>query len=148
MVDFDFWACQRPLTHHWGSGDVFTRIEKNLGKIDVAFGKQDQIPDTCFAVDKNNGYDWIKLPFKDNQFEFGYWDPPYDKMYKHEGIEIWRCCKKLAILHKMIRICSHCGLIHQAWNYWFERNVCPECGIQSWFISINIGDGLKIHVGG
>jgi hypothetical protein len=99
---FDFWACQRPLTHHWGSGDVFVRIEKNLRKIDCAFGRTDQIPESCFAVDKNTGYDWIALPFTDNQFEFGYWDPPYDRMYKKEGMEIWRCCKSLAILHTHI----------------------------------------------
>jgi hypothetical protein len=102
MVEFDFWACQRPLTHHWGSGQVFDRIEKKFGKIDCAFGKQDQIPESCFAVDLNNGYNWLDLPFDDNKFEFGYWDPPYDRMYKHEGIEIWRCCKKLAILHEFI----------------------------------------------
>ena len=102
MFEGDFWACQRPLTRHWGSGQVFQRIEKQFGKIDCAFGKQDQIPDSCFAVDKNTGYDWIRLPFKDNQFEFGYWDPPYDRMYKHEGMEIWRCCKRLAILHEYI----------------------------------------------
>jgi len=101
-IIFDFWACQRPLTKKWGSGQVFIRICKTLGKPDVAFGKTDNIPEGVFSVDKNNGYDWIKLPFKDNQFEFGYWDPPYDKMYKKEGQEIWRCCKKLAILHTYI----------------------------------------------
>lgn len=102
VIFFDFWACQRPLTHHWGSGQVFNRIEKQFGKIDVAFGKTDGIPDTVMAIDKNNGYDWLKLPFKDNQFTFGYWDPPYDKLYKKEGMEIWRCCRKLAILHTHI----------------------------------------------
>ena len=101
-IVFDFWACQRPLTHKWGSGQVFMRICKTLGNPDVAFGKTDNIPEGIFSVDKNNGYDWIKLPFKDNQFEFGYWDPPYDKMYKKEGQEIWRCCRRLAILHTYI----------------------------------------------
>jgi len=94
-----FWACQRPLTHKWGSGEIFERISEKFGKPDVAFGKTDGIPEGILAVDFNTGYDWNKLPFKDNQFEFGYWDPPYDKMYKKEGMEIWRCCKKLAILH-------------------------------------------------
>lgn len=98
-VVFDFWACQRPLTKRWGSGQVFNRITKQFGKPDVAFGKTDNIPKEVFYVDKTNGYDWIKLPFKNNKFEFGYWDPPYDKMYKKEGVEIWRTCKKLAILH-------------------------------------------------
>ena len=101
-IIFDFWACQRPLTKKWGSGQVFMRICKTLGNPDVAFGKTDNIPEKVFSVDKNNGYDWIKLPFKNNQFEFGYWDPPYDKMYKKERQEIWRCCKKLAILHTYI----------------------------------------------
>ena len=99
---FDFWACQRPLTRRWGSGQVFQRIEKTFGKPDSAFGKTDGIPNEIFSIDKNNGYDWIDLPFEDNRFEFGYWDPPYDRMYKKEGMEIWRCCKKLAILHTHI----------------------------------------------
>lgn len=99
---FDFWACQRPLTHKWGSGQVFERISRSLGNPDVAFGKTDNIPPEVFYVDKSNGYDWLKLPFKDSQFDFGYWDPPYDRMYKKEGQEIWRCCKRLAVLHTFI----------------------------------------------
>lgn len=95
----DFWACQRPLTKHWGSGQVFERISVTFGRPDVAFGKTDNIPDGIEYVDKSNGYDWISLPFGDNHFQFGYWDPPYDRMYKPEGQEIWRCCKRLAILH-------------------------------------------------
>lgn len=99
VVTFDFWACQRPLTKHWGSGQVFNRIEQHFGKLVVAFGKTDGIPDSCLAVDKNTGYDWISLPFKDSEFAFGYWDPPYDHLYKKEGQEIWRVCRRLAILH-------------------------------------------------
>ena len=98
-ITYGFWATQRPLTKKWGSGQVFNRLKDNFGEIDVAFGKTDNIPDGIFAVDKNNGYDWLKLPFEDNKFEFGYWDPPYDKMYKKEGMEVWRTCKKIAILH-------------------------------------------------
>ncbi len=101
-IYFDFWACQRPLTKKWGSGQVWGRICETLSQPDVAFGKTTGIPDGIFYVDKSNGYDWIKLPFKDNQFDFGYWDPPYDRLYKKEGIEIWRCCKRLAILHTHI----------------------------------------------
>jgi len=101
-IKYGFWACQRPLTHKWGSGQIFDRISKFMGKPDVAFGKTDNIPDDVFYVDKSNNYDWIKLPFKDNEFNFGYWDPPYDHLYKKEGKEIWRCCKKLAILHTYI----------------------------------------------
>ena len=96
---FDLWACQRPLTKAWGSGQVFTRIEKILGRPDCAFGKTDNIPDNVFYVDRSNGFEWLHLPFSDNTFNFGYWDPPYDKMYKREGIEIWRTCRRLAILH-------------------------------------------------
>ena len=101
-IIFDFWACQRPLTKKWGSGQVFDRISKQFSIPDVAFGKTDNIPDGIFYVDKSNGYEWKDLPFKDNAFEFGYWDPPYDKLYKKEGMEIWRTCKKLAILHTYI----------------------------------------------
>jgi len=101
-VSFDFWACQRPLTHKWGSGQVFERISRQLGIPDVAFGKTDGIPDSVMYVDLENGYDWQDLPFVDNHFEFGYWDPPYDKLYKREGQEIWRTCKRLAILHTHI----------------------------------------------
>jgi len=98
-IVYGWWACQRPFTKHWGSGEVFERINKNIDKLDVAFGKTDGIPDDVKAIDLNTGFDWNKLPFKDNEFDFGYWDPPYDKLYKKEGIEIWRCCKRLAILH-------------------------------------------------
>jgi hypothetical protein len=101
-IKFDFWACQRPLTHRWGSGQVFVRITKQLGPPDVAFGKTDGIPDDVLAVDKELNYDWIDLPYPNNHFNFGYWDPPYDHLYKKEGIEIWRTCKRLAILHTHI----------------------------------------------
>ena len=104
-IIFDFWACQRPLTHHWGSGQVFDRIVKQFGSPDVAFGKQDQIPEGIITIDNDGKVnptitaDWKSLPFPDNHFKFGYWDPPYDHLYKKEGQEIWRVCKKLAILH-------------------------------------------------
>jgi len=101
-IVFDFWACQRPLTRKWGSGQVFNRICENFGCPDVALGKTDGIPEGVFYVDKSNGYNWLRLPFSDNHFNFGYWDPPYDRMYKHEGMEIWRVCRKLAILHTYI----------------------------------------------
>ena len=111
---FDFWACPRPLTHTWGSGQVWDRICKQLGIPDVAFGRTDGIPEEIIAVDLRTGYDWKDLPFPDNEFEFGYWDPPYyelDKqgkatlkpsLYKNEGIEIWRTVKRIAILHTHI----------------------------------------------
>lgn len=105
-IYFDFWACQRPLTKKWGSGQVYERICKTFGCPDVAFGKTDNIPENVLYIDKSNGYDWKELPFGDNEFEFGYWDPPYPPavkgLMKKEGQEIWRCCKKLAILHTYV----------------------------------------------
>ena len=108
-VVFDFWACQRPLTHHWGSGQVWNRLCRKFGKPDAAFGKQDGIPGDLPLgfkgidfFDLSNGHDWNKLDLETNAYEFGYWDPPYDKLYKSEGKEIWRVCKRLAILHTFI----------------------------------------------
>jgi hypothetical protein len=101
-IKFDFWACQRPLTHKWGSGQVFERLSGSMGMPDVAFGKTDGIPYGVLAIDHNTGYEWVKLPFLDNHFDFGYWDPTYDHLYKKEGQEIWRVCKRLAILHTHI----------------------------------------------
>jgi hypothetical protein len=72
---------------------------------------RDGIPEGPAKVDRSTGYEWNKLPFIDGQFDFGYWDPPYfvcDKdgkatlkpcLYKKEGQEIWRCCRRLAVLH-------------------------------------------------
>lgn len=101
-IKFEYWACARPMTKKWGSGQVFGRILKSFGRPDVSFGKTDNIPDDVFYVDHNNGYEWKDLPFSDNKFEFGYWDPPYDHLYKKEGQEIWRTCQKIAILHTHI----------------------------------------------
>jgi len=101
-IKFDFWACQRPLTKTWGSGQVFERLSSMFGKPDVAFGKTDGIPEGIAAIDHNTGYEWRNLPFKRNHFVFGYWDPPYDKLYRKEGMEIWRTTQRLAILHTHI----------------------------------------------
>lgn len=99
QVQFGFWPLPRPLTKHWGSGKTWQRICREIGTPDVAFGVTDGIPERVLSIDHSTGYEWRALPFKDNQFTFGYWDPPYDKLYKPEGIEIWRTCKKLAVLH-------------------------------------------------
>lgn len=101
-IRFGYWALPRPLTKTWGSGQVFRRICENEGAPDVAFGVTDGIPSDILGIDRKNGYEWAALPFKDNQFKFGYWDPPYDTMYKKEGLEIWRTCQQLAILHILI----------------------------------------------
>ena len=87
------------MTKTWGSGQVWQRLCGGFGLPDAAFGKTDGIPDEVLAIDQNTGYEWKDLPFEDNHFAFGYWDPPYDKLYKKEGQEIWRCCRSLAILH-------------------------------------------------
>ena len=117
----DLWACPRPLTRHWGSGTLFDRIAEHYGKPDIVFGKQDQIPDGIPTVDidpkVNPSYllDWAKMDcFKDGQFKFGYWDPPYlAKIDDKEGVhynrlepcyrEIARVCSwRLAILHPLL----------------------------------------------
>jgi hypothetical protein len=104
-----FWACQRPLTKHWGFGQVWDRTCKTFGTPDAAFGKTDGIPCGVAAYDLNNGYDWRRLPLPDNYHEFGIWDPPYFNddhtrftLFKPEAQEIWRVCKRLAILHPVI----------------------------------------------
>ena len=99
---YGFWAIARPMTKGWGSGKVWERICENFATPDAAFGKTDGIPEGPAAVDHNTGYEWRDLPFANNHFEFGYWDPPYDKLYKPEGREIWRCCQRLAVLHTHI----------------------------------------------
>jgi len=99
-TEFGFWALERPMTATWGSGDVWKRMCAELKETpDVAFGRTDQIPGRIKAVDRKTGFEWAKLPFKKNEFVFGYWDPPYDALYKPEAQEIWRTVRKLAILH-------------------------------------------------
>jgi hypothetical protein len=97
-----FWACPRPTTRHWGSGQVWDRLCKAFGTPDAAFGKTDGIPDWIAAYDLKNGFDWKWLSLPDNYHQFGFWDPPYDRMYRPEALEIWRVCRKLAILHPMV----------------------------------------------
>ena len=99
---YGLWALPRPMTKTWGSGQIWERMCQSIGTPDVAFGKTDGIPEDVQAIDLKTGYEWKDLPFKDNHFEFGYWDPPYDKLYRPECREIWRTCKKLAILHTYI----------------------------------------------
>ena len=100
QVTFDFWPCRRPLTKHWGSDSVWGRIERQFGRPEVAFGATDGIPAGVTIIDRNNGHEWRSMPWlDDNAFGFGYWDPPYDKLYKPEAQEIWRTVRRLAILH-------------------------------------------------
>ncbi len=73
-----------------------------FGTPDAAFGKTDGIPEGIVYYDLSNGFDWKRLPLPDNAHGFGFWDPPYDRMYRTEAQEIWRVCKRLAILHPLI----------------------------------------------
>ena len=104
-----FWNMCREFTTSWGCNHTLNRLTKHFGKPDIAFGKTDGINKDIVTVDINAGVeptycnDWAEMEmFSDNQFDFGLWDPPYDKMYLKEYKEIWRCCKKLAILHTNI----------------------------------------------
>lgn len=75
------WALPRPLTSHWGSGELLSRIEQVWGKCEVIFGKQDQVygltVDLQHKVSPSIVANWEKLPFKSESFASGYWDPPY-----------------------------------------------------------------------
>jgi len=102
---YGLWILQREFTKHWGCSNLLKRVIDNFGKPDICFGKTDGIPNDIKTVDINKEsnptfcFDWKDMDFKDNQFNFGFWDPPYDKMYMPEYREIWRVCKKLAVLH-------------------------------------------------
>jgi hypothetical protein len=103
------WACPRPRTRGWGSGAVFERVAQTFGRPEVAFGARDGIPADLLAVDlapprtpRALRADWLHLPFLNECFGLGYWDPPYDKMYRREAAEIWRTCRQLAILHERV----------------------------------------------
>ena len=76
------WTLPRPLTRHWGQGqELMDRLHKMWGPVDVNFGKQDQVDG--FTVDSDPATspsvvaDWSDMPFGDEQFRSGYWDPPY-----------------------------------------------------------------------
>ena len=75
------WALPRPLTSHWGSGELLSRIESIWGKCDIIFGKQDQVDgftvDIDPAVNPSVVANWEDMPFADGEFSSGYWDPPY-----------------------------------------------------------------------
>lgn len=109
MVYFDYWACPRQMTKHWGCPDIYNRLIKEVGQPDIVFGKTDGISNGVITVDIDPRTrpsivcDWKEMPMlKTNQGSLGFWDPPYDKVYKKEYSEIWRVCKRLAILHQLI----------------------------------------------
>ena len=39
-IIFDFWACQRPLTSTWGSGQVFEKIVELFGNLMLLLARQ------------------------------------------------------------------------------------------------------------
>lgn len=109
-VTFDYWACRRNNTNKWGCAFILDRLIKEIDKPDIAFGKTDGINNNLdiVTVDSNPDVnptcisDWKNLPFEDNQWMFGFWDPLYDHLYLNEYKEIWRVCKRLGILHQFV----------------------------------------------
>ena len=81
---YGVWALPRPLTRHWGQGrELLERMNRAGWSPDVVFGKQDFIPDHVTSIDKDPDThpthiaNWADLPFADDSFRTGYWDPPY-----------------------------------------------------------------------
>ena len=117
------WALPRPLTKHWGSGNIHARIKQVWGAPDIVFGKQDQIEPGTITVDKDPGVsptivaDWASMPFKDKEFACGYFDPPYlgyigedgDVHYKRLDPCVREICrvlsKRLFILSPLVYPC-------------------------------------------
>ena len=72
------------MTKHWGNGPrMWDRIVETFGTPDASFGSTDGIPEGPVHVDLNTGYNWLDLPFEDDQFEFGF---AVDWMRKDLGI--------------------------------------------------------------
>lgn len=105
----DLWATPRPRTHGWGCAELIHQLEAKFGNFDAFFGKTDGIPGNRFSVDLNPKSsptivaNWSNLPFRDDAFEFVFWDPPYDKLYRKELREIARVSNRLALLHEYVQ---------------------------------------------
>ena len=131
-IQFDFWACQRQLTRRWGCPQILMRVIKEIKKPDICFGKTDGTLDIpTVDIDPLHSptylYNWKNMPFQDNQFEFGFWDPPYDHRYDKELREIWRVCKSLAILHQLV----------------YPK---PKNAIRTHMIAITTGPNMRIRI--
>lgn len=105
----ELWACPRQRTSRWGCPSILERMIKRFGKPDMCLGKTDGIPEDIVTIDKNPNMeptiiaDWDMLPFKDNSFQFGFWDPPYDNRYSKGWKELFRVCsERVAILHQLV----------------------------------------------
>lgn len=105
------WACPRQLTGHWGCPTILQRMYAFFGeKPDIYFGLTDGIDDpdaVTVDIDPRTNptivADWGDLPFEDKEFEFAFWDPPYDKRYDQGLKEILRVTKRrVAILHQIV----------------------------------------------
>jgi hypothetical protein len=109
-IVFDFWACPRQMTGKWGCPTILERVYEEIGKPDVYFGLTDGINDkegVTVDIDESNNpdvvSDWKDMPFENGEFEFGFWDPPYDRLYPRCFEEIRRVVsKRIAILHQLI----------------------------------------------
>ena len=121
------WALPRPLTSHWGSGDILKRIGRVWGLPSVTFGKQDQVNGMTIDCDLTQSptvcADWNSLPFVSGAFDSGYWDPPYlGKIGKDGDVHYNRldgCLREIARVCRMIFILS--PLIYPA-PKGFKRN--------------------------
>lgn len=88
-----------------------------FGYPDIIFGKQDNVGGLTIDNDIEQRpevvADWARLPFEDEAFDFGYWDPPYFGYIGVDGDvhynrlqpcydEICRVSKRLALLSPLI----------------------------------------------
>lgn len=105
------WACPRQLTRGWGCPTILERMNEFLGESpDIYLGLTDGIDDssaTTVDINPENNptvvADWNDLPFENDSFEFGFFDPPYDHRYDGGLRELVRVCsRRIAILHQLI----------------------------------------------
>lgn len=103
------WACPRQMTSTWGCPTIYKRMIAKFGKPDVCFGKTDGLPEDVETVDisplsrPSILADWKHIPVEDGHWEYGFWDPPYDKRYEPELREILRTLsRRIIILHQLV----------------------------------------------
>ena len=105
------WACPRQLTRTWGCPTILDRLNDFMGrKPDAYFGLTDGVSDgkgITIDIESQNKptivADWNYLPFRDNTFDYTFWDPPYDHRYDKGLKEILRVTNRtIAILHQLV----------------------------------------------